>query len=64
MITFKDFFSFKNNRFFWLNLIAILLLSRTGVKVLKDYEAQVKAGGPLTFDPEALGIRNTDCWKR
>jgi len=48
----------------WLNLIAILLLSRTGVKVLKDYEAQVKAGGPLTFDPEALGIRNTDCWKR
>ena len=48
----------------WLNLIAILLLAGTGVKVLKDYEAQVKAGGPLTFDPEALGIRNTDCWKR
>lgn len=46
----------------WLNLIAILLLGGTGLKVLRDYEAQVKAGTPLSFDPERLGIRNTVCW--
>jgi len=47
----------------WLNLIAILLLARTGIKVLRDYEAQVKAGTPLVFDPDRLGIPNTVCWK-
>lgn len=26
MVTFKDFFSFKNNRFFWLNLIAMIVV--------------------------------------
>lgn len=26
MVTFKEFFSFKNNRFFWLNLIAMLVV--------------------------------------
>ena len=26
MISLKDFFSFKNNRFFWLNLIAMLIV--------------------------------------
>jgi len=46
----------------WLNLIAILLLARTGLKVLRDYEAQVKAGTPLCFDPVKLGIPNTVCW--
>ena len=46
----------------WLNLVAILLLARTGLKVLRDYEAQVKAGTPLTFHPGKLGIRNTACW--
>ena len=25
MVTFKEFFSFKNNRFFWLNLIAMVV---------------------------------------
>jgi AGCS family alanine or glycine:cation symporter len=46
----------------WLNLIAILLLAKTGLKVLRDYEAQVKAGTPLCFDPVKLGIPNTVCW--
>ena len=27
MVTFKEFFSFKNNRFFWLNLIAMVVVS-------------------------------------
>lgn len=26
MITFKDFFSFKNNRFFWINIITMILV--------------------------------------
>ena len=46
----------------WLNLIAILLLARTGIKVLRDYETQTKTGTPLHFDPERLGIPNTACW--
>lgn len=46
----------------WLNLVAILLLGRTGIKVLKDYEGQVSRGEPLRFDPESLGIPNTSCW--
>lgn len=48
----------------WLNLIAILFLGRFGVRVLKDYERQRKAGLPLGFDPAALGIPNTACWGR
>ncbi|NTV72789.1 MAG: alanine:cation symporter family protein [Holophaga sp.] len=47
----------------WLNLVAILLLAGTGVKVLRDYEAQVRAGGGLHFDPVRLGIRRTVCWE-
>jgi AGCS family alanine or glycine:cation symporter len=46
----------------WLNLAAILALSGVAVRVLKDYEWQVKKGGGLSFDPEILGIRNTECW--
>jgi AGCS family alanine or glycine:cation symporter len=48
----------------WLNIIAILLLSRAGLATLKDYEAQRKSGKPLTFDPEKLGIRNAGLWKQ
>jgi len=46
----------------WLNLIAILALGGVGVKVLKDYERQIKNGGKLHFEPEKLGIKNTECW--
>lgn len=46
----------------WLNIIAILLLGGVGVRVLRDFERQERAGGPLTFDPEALGIKGTTCW--
>ncbi|MDP2877703.1 MAG: alanine/glycine:cation symporter family protein [Holophaga sp.] len=47
----------------WLNLVAILLLAPVGIKVLRDYEAQEKAGVPLSFDPKKLGISNTVCWE-
>ena len=48
----------------WLNLIAILLLARTGIKVLRDYEAQAESGVPLHFEPASLGIPNTACWDK
>jgi AGCS family alanine or glycine:cation symporter len=46
----------------WLNIIAILLLTKVGLATLKDYEAKKKAGRRLSFDPEPLGIRNAPLW--
>lgn len=48
----------------WVNLIAILLLSKTGMKVWKDYETQRKQGieDPI-FEPKKLGIKNADFWE-
>jgi len=46
----------------WLNIVAILLLTRVGLATLKDYEAQRKSGRPLSFDPGKLGIRNAGLW--
>ena len=52
----------------WLNIIGILILFLMGqpaLKALKDYEAQRKAGvEQYSFDPEALGIKNADFWKK
>jgi AGCS family alanine or glycine:cation symporter len=52
----------------WLNIIGILILffmGKPAIKALKDYEAQRKAGvEKYTFDPEALGIKNADFWKK
>ena len=52
----------------WLNIFAILILFFMGspaLRALKDYEAQRKAGvSKYTFDPEKLGIRNADFWKK
>lgn len=46
----------------WLNIIAILLLGKTGIATLRDYEAQKKLGLDPVFDPEALGIENAEIW--
>jgi AGCS family alanine or glycine:cation symporter len=46
----------------WLNIIAILLLTRVGLATLKDYEAQQKGGGTLCFEPKKLGIRHAELW--
>jgi len=52
----------------WLNIIGILILfimGRPALKALSDYEKQRKAGvEKYTFDPEALGIKNADFWKK
>lgn len=51
-----------------LNIVGILFLYFMGqpaIRALKDYEAQRKAGvKEYTFDPEALGIKNADFWKK
>lgn len=46
------------------NIIVILLLSRIALKCLKDYTNQKKAGKNPEFDPEALGIKNTEAWSK
>ncbi len=52
----------------WLNIIGIIIiffLSKPAIKALKDYEEQRKAGvTEYTFDPEKLGIKNADFWKK
>ncbi len=47
----------------WLNLIAILFLSKPALKVLKDYELQKKAGIDPVFNPIKLGIKGADFWE-
>jgi AGCS family alanine or glycine:cation symporter len=48
----------------WLNIIAILLLTKPALKVLKDYEAQLKDGKDPVFDPVKLGITDADYWEK
>ena len=48
----------------WLNIIAILILQKPALIALRDFERQMKAGVDPTFDPDALGIRNADFWRR
>ncbi|UTR11981.1 alanine:cation symporter family protein [Evansella sp. LMS18] len=45
-----------------INLVGIMLLGGVAFKVLKDYEAQRKKGLDPTFNPEKLGIKNTESW--
>jgi len=47
----------------WLNIIAILLLTKVGLATLRDYEEQKKAGGFLCFDPKKLKIPGTELWE-
>lgn len=47
----------------WLNLIAILILAKPALRVLKDYEEQKKAGLDPVFDSRKLGIKNAEYWE-
>ncbi len=48
----------------WLNLIAILLLSKPALACLRDYEAQLRSGrAEPVFDAAAAGITNAPLWK-
>ena len=52
----------------WLNIVGILILffmGKPAIKALKDYEEQRNAGvSKYTFDPDKLGIKNADFWKK
>ncbi len=48
----------------WLNLIALLLLSNTAIKVFNDFEKQYKENGDAIFEPEKLGIKNAEVWEK
>lgn len=47
----------------WLNLIAILLLSKTALKVLKDYETQKKEGKIQYLILKNVGIEGLTFWE-
>lgn len=47
----------------WLNIIAILLLSKPALKCLKDYQRQLKEKKDPVFNAAECGIKNTDLWK-
>ena len=50
----------------WLNFIAIFLLRKPALALLKDYERQKKEGKDPVYDPDEsdLGIKNVDIWRR
>lgn len=47
----------------WINIIAILILSKKVKAILQDYESQKKAGYDPMFDPKKFGIEDkTGAW--
>ncbi|MED4687607.1 alanine:cation symporter family protein, partial [Peribacillus frigoritolerans] len=47
----------------WVNLVAILLLIKPALRVLRDYEVQKKAGKNPVFNPAKLGIKGAEFWE-
>lgn len=49
----------------WLNMVAIVLLSKKGIAIFRDYEKQKKQGKDPAFHPEEFGIADPQgIWKR
>lgn len=46
----------------WVNVLAILLLSGTVIKLLKDYERQSAEGLDPVFDPEQSNVKHAELW--
>jgi alanine or glycine:cation symporter, AGCS family len=46
----------------WLNIIAIILLTKPAIATLRDYEIQKKMGLDPVFVPERCGIENAELW--
>lgn len=47
----------------YLNLVAIVLLSKPILIAFKDYERQKKEGKDPIFDPRKVGIKDADIWE-
>jgi alanine or glycine:cation symporter, AGCS family len=51
----------------WVNvlgILAIFFMYKPTMRCLRDYEQQKKAGGPISFDPVKLGIKNATFWEQ
>lgn len=48
----------------WLNVIAILLLSRKAFKALKSYERQKREGKEPVFDTKEIGAKGAEFWEK
>lgn len=46
----------------WLNIIAIIILTKPGIATLRDYESQLKEGKDPVFDPAKLNIKHAELW--
>ena len=46
----------------WLNIIAILMLTKVGVATLKDFEKQLAEGKDPVFNPADIGVKNAPIW--
>lgn len=46
----------------WLNIIAILLLTKPALACLRDYETQLKAGREPVYVAKAAGVENASQW--
>lgn len=47
----------------WVNMLCILALSGTVIKVTRDYDRQRRAGRDPVFRPAELGIKGADFWE-
>lgn len=48
----------------WLNIIAILILSKQAINILRDYEEQKNAGIDPVFDPDKFNIKDeANVWR-
>lgn len=47
----------------WLNMIALLFLTKPVLKAVKDYDVQKKQGKDPVFDSLKAGIKNADFWE-
>lgn len=49
----------------WVNILALIVLAPKARKMMKDYEAQIKAGDKIHFDTEKFGITDeTGAWDK
>lgn len=47
----------------WLNIIAILLLTRPALACLRDYESQLKSGAEPVYIARSAGVNNASEWR-
>ncbi|MFN6972079.1 MAG: hypothetical protein ACK4NN_14530, partial [Rheinheimera sp.] len=45
-------------------ILLFFFMNKPTITFLRDYYAQKKAGGPITFDPVKLGIKNATFWEK